>query len=138
MKIVIMFILVFCNLMAITAEDAAWLLNAQTDLNKAYEKAKNEKKKMVLLVVVKDSCDWCKMMVHETLKDQNIQANLTDMVTVIMDIDSKKLPKEFQTELTPAMFFIDAKSKKSVLKNVGYIKKGGFLIDIISASEMVE
>jgi len=138
MKIVMMFIFVICNLMAINAKDAAWLLSAQTDLNKAYEKAKVEKKKMLLLVVVKDDCNWCEMMVNETLKDRNIQANLADMVTVIMDINSQKLPKEFKTKLTPAMFFIDAKSKKSVLKNVGFIKKGGFLIDIISASEMLE
>jgi len=36
------------------------------------------------------------------------------------------------------MFFIDVKNKKNVLKQTGYIKKGAFLIDIISASEMVE
>ena len=137
MKTILMFILIVGNLSAITAEDAAWLLDAQTDLTKAYEKAKIEKKKLVLLVVVKNGCHWCEMMVHKTLKDKDIQANLTDMVTVVVDVNGK-LPKEFQTKLTPGMFFIDAKSKKSVLKNFGYIKKGGFLIDIISASEMVE
>lgn len=137
MKTVIMFAMIVCNLMAITADDAAWLLGAQTDLNKAFEKAKDEKKKMVLLVVVKDDCNWCELMVHETLKDTNIQENLTDMVTVVVDINGK-LPDEFKTKLTPTMFFIDVKSKKSVLENFGYIKKGAFLIDIISASEMAE
>jgi thioredoxin-related protein len=133
-----MFSLIVCNLLAINAVDAAWLLNAQNDLNIAYEKAKEEKKKIVLLVVVKDGCDWCEMMIHNTLKDPNIQANLADIVTVVVDVNSNKLPKEFQTELTPAMFFIDVKSKKSLLKNIGYMKKGGFLIDIISVSDMVE
>ena len=137
MKTILMFILLVGNLLAITAEDAAWLLDAQTDLTKAYEKAKAEKKKMLLLVVVKNGCQWCEMMVHKTLKDKDIQANLTDIVTVVVDVNAK-LPKEFQTKLTPGMFFIDVKSKKSVWKNFGYIKKGGFLIDIISANDMVE
>ncbi|WP_296823850.1 DUF255 domain-containing protein [Sulfurovum sp.] len=137
MKTILMFVLIIGNLMAISTKDAAWLLNAQTDLNKAFEKAKNEKKKIVLLVVVKDDCHWCEMMVHETLKDPDIQARLKDMVTVVVDIN-EKLPKAFKTTLTPAMYFIDVRSKKSVLENVGYIKKGGFLIDIVSASEMVE
>ncbi len=132
-----MFILIVGNLLAITAEDAAWLLDAQTDLSKAYEKAKAQKKKLVLLVVVKDGCHWCEMMVHETLRDPQIQKNLKEMVTVVVDVNGK-LPKAFQTKLTPGIFFIDVKRKKSVLENFGYIKKGGFLIDIVSASEMVE
>ena len=136
MKTVMLFVLLVCNLMAITAQEAAWVLDAQTDLTKALQKAKAENK-MVLLVVVKDDCNWCEMMIHDTLKDPNIQKKLADMVTVVVDIN-EKLPKDFKTKLTPAIFFIDAKSKKSVLKNVGYIKKGAFLIDIISASEMIE
>ena len=137
MKTILMFILIVGNLFAITPEDAAWLLNAQTNLTKAYEKAKAEKKKMLLLIVVKDGCQWCKMMVYETLKDKNIQENLSDIEMVIVDIDSV-LPKEFQAKLTPTMFFIDVKSKKTILKDVGYIKKGTFLIDIISAIDLLE
>ena len=136
MKTVILFALLVCNLMAITAQDAAWVLDAQTDLNKAFQKAEAENK-MVLLVVVKDDCNWCEKMVRNTLKDKDIQDNLTNTVTVIVDVN-EKLPDAFKVIQTPAMFFIDAKTKKSVLKNVGYIKKGGFLIDIISANEIME
>lgn len=136
MKTVIMFVLLICNLMAINAKDAAWILDAQTDLTKALEKAKSEKK-MVLLVVVKDGCSWCEKMVYETLKDKNIQENLENSVTVIVDINGK-LPNDFKASRTPAMFFIDAKKEKSVLENFGYVKKGAFLIDIISANEMME
>jgi len=137
MKIIIIFVLFIYNLMAISAQDAAWLLNAQTDLDKAYEVAKIQKKKMLFLLIVKDGCNWCSMMVENTLRDKNIQANLEDMVTVVVD-SNNTLPKIFKTKLTPAMFFIDVESKNSVLKQTGYIKKGAFLIDIISASEMVE
>ncbi|RRS30043.1 MAG: hypothetical protein P794_08805 [Epsilonproteobacteria bacterium (ex Lamellibrachia satsuma)] len=137
MKTVIILAILVCNLMAISAQDAAWVLDAQTGLNKAYQKAEAEKKKLVLLVIVKDGCHWCESMVFDTLKDKDIQENLADIVTVVADVNDK-LPKEFKATATPAMFFIDVKTKKSVLENVGYIKKGGFLIDIISAKDMVE
>ncbi len=136
MKAVIMFALMVCNLMAISASEAAWVLDAQTDLTKALQKAKAENK-MVLLVVVKDDCNWCEKMVHETLKDKDIQDNLSNMVTVIVDIHGK-LPNDFKVIKTPAMFFIDPKNGKSVFKNIGYVKKGAFLIDIISANEVME
>jgi len=136
MKIVILFVLLVYNLMAITAQDAAWILNAQTDFTKALQTAKAENK-MVLLVVVKDDCNWCEKMVLETLKDKDIQDNLSNMVTVIVDIH-RKLPNDFKVTQTPAMFFIDAKNEKSVFKNVGYVKKGAFLIDIISVNEVME
>jgi len=136
MKAVIMFVLLVCNLMAISAQDAAWVLNAQTDLTKALQKA-NAEKKMVLLVVVKDDCNWCEKMIHETLKDKDIQDNLSNTVTVIVDVNGK-LPNDFKVTKTPAIFFIDAETKKSILENVGYVKKGAFLIDIISANEMME
>ena len=135
MKTVIMFALLVCHLMAISAQNAAWVLDAQTDLNKAFKMAKAENK-MMLLVVVKDDCTWCEKMVYDTLKDKDIQDNLSNMVTVIVDVN-EKLPDTLKVTQTPAIFFIDAKTKKSVFENVGYIKKGGFLIDIISANEMI-
>jgi len=39
---------------------------------------------------------------------------------------------------TPAIFFIDAKKEKSVWEAVGFMKKGTFLIDVISAKERFE
>ena len=131
-----MFIMLVCNLMAISAQDAAWVLDAQTDLTKALQKAKAENK-IVLLVVVKDDCNWCEKMLYDTLKDKNIQENLANTVTVIVDINGK-LPDAFKVRQTPAIFFIDAKKEKSIWENVGYIKKGAFLIDIISANEIME
>ena len=137
MKILIVFIFMLNSMMAISAEDAAWYLGAETSLAKAYQKAKKEKKNLILLVVVKDGCKWCELMVNKTLRDPNIQENLSDLVTVVVDVNDK-LPQDFRAERTPAIFFIDAKRKKSVLENVGYVKKGGFLIDIVSAKEMMD
>jgi len=136
MKAILLCALLVCNLMAITAQDAAKILSAQTDLKKACQKARSENK-ILLLVVVKDKCSWCEKMVHETLNDKSIQYELSDMLTVVVDI-SEALPDGFEVTNTPAVFFIDAKKKKSVWANVGFVKKGTFLIDIISAKERFE
>ena len=136
MKTLILSLLLICNVMAITAKDAAWVLNAQTDLHKALKQAKQENKDMVLLLVVKDGCEWCEKMVHETMQNRNIKDALSDAIIVIIDSKSD-LAKKYKTTLTPSVFFIDAKTEKSVYTQVGYEKAGSFLISIISAKDNI-
>ncbi len=137
MKILILSLLIICNVMAITAKDAAWVLNAQTDLHKALKQAKQEKKEMVLLLVVKDGCEWCEKMVHETMKNPNVKNALIDTVVVIIDNKSDHA-KKYKTTLTPSVFFIDPKTEKSIYTHVGYEKAGSFLISIINAKDNIE
>lgn len=134
MKTVIIVLLLCTSLMAITAEDAAWLLDAETSLSKATQKAKKEHKKMVLLVVVRDGCDWCEKMVHETLRSEKIKKALSDTVVAVVDL-STPLPKGIYAAVTPTIFFIDAGSGRAVEKSIGYSRPGSFLIDIVSAKE---
>ncbi len=134
MKSVLMFLLLCTSVMAVTAGEAAWLLDAETTLSKAMQKAKQEHKKMVLLVVVRDGCDWCEKMVHQTLRSEKITKALSDTVVVVVDLNTP-LPKGIYAAVTPTMFFIDAGSGKAVHKSVGYDDPGGFLIDIVSAQE---
>ncbi|KYJ86000.1 hypothetical protein AS592_05285 [Sulfurovum riftiae] len=125
------------SLMAITANDAALVLDAQTSLTNAYKKAKAQKKKLILLVVVKDDCNWCELMVHNTLSDDNVKYELEDMVTVVTDISSK-IAQTLDVKLTPSMYFIDASTHRPVHKHIGYEKPGSFIIDIVTAKEKVE
>ena len=128
-------LLLACNLaIAITAEDAAWILDAQTSFANAIKKAKKEQKKMVLLVVVKDGCSWCEKMVYNTLNRKNIKEALSETVVAVVDLYTS-LPKGIHAEFTPTMFFIDVKTGKVIQKNVGYEEPGGFIIDIVSAKE---
>ena len=137
MKTLILSLLLICNVMAITAKDAAWVLNAHTNLHKALKQAKQEKKEMILLLVVKDGCEWCEKMVHGTMKNRNVKNALADTVVVI--VDSKSDPaKKYNTILTPSVFFIDPKTEKSVYSQVGYEKAGSFLISIINAKDHIE
>jgi len=137
MKTILFSLLLICNLMAITAKDAAWTLDAQTDLHKALKQATQEKKSMVLLLVVKDGCEWCEKMVHETMQNRDIKDALSDAIIVIIDSKSE-YAKKYKTTLTPSVFFIDAKTKESVYTQVGYEKAGSFLITIINARDKIE
>lgn len=137
MKTLLLSLLLVCNLMAVTAEDAAWLLNAQTDFNKALKKARNEKKPMLVLIVVKDGCSWCEKMVNETMQDKKIKDALADSVIVVADFHSD-VAKAYKAKLTPTIYFIDPKTKKSVAEQIGYEKPGNFHITIISAFDSLE
>ncbi len=136
MKILILSLLLMCNVMAISAKDAAWVLNAQTDLDKAFKQAKQEKKEMILLLVVKDGCEWCEKMVYGTMKNPDVRNALDDTIVVIIDRKSEHARK-YKTTLTPSVFFIDAKTEKSIYSQVGYEKAGSFMISIINAKDNI-
>ncbi len=137
MKLLLLSFLLVCNLMATTAKEYAPALNAFTNLDKAYAKAKSEQKEMILLLVIKDGCHWCEKMAELTMQDRTVKDALSDTVIVLVDLDSA-LAKKFKAEQTPTMVFIDVKTKKSVYEQVGYEKPGSFMITIISAKDNLE
>ena len=137
MKTFILLLLMAGHLMAVSVDDAAWLLDAQTNLNKAFKKAETAQKKLLLIVVIKDGCSWCEMMVHETLSDKNVRNRLSDMVILVTDIHSKTA-KNLNTQLTPSMYFIDVAAKKVLHEHIGFEKPGSFIMDIVTAEDRVE
>ena len=137
MKLLLLSFLLVCNLMATTAKEYAPTLNAFTDLDKAYTKAKSDQKEMILLLVVKDGCHWCEKMVELTLQDKTVKDALSDTIIVMADLDSA-LAKTYKAEQTPTMIFIDVKTKKSIYEQVGYEKPGAFMITVISATDNLE
>ena len=137
MKTLLLTLLLISNLLAITAKDYAPTLNALTHIDDAYVKAKNDKKSMVLVIVIKDGCHWCEKMVENTMQDKAVKDALSDTVIVLTDFDSE-LSKTYKAEQTPSLYFIDAKTKKSIYEQVGYEKPGSFIITIHSAIDALE
>jgi thioredoxin-related protein len=137
MKTLLLSLLLISNLLAITAKDYAPTLNALTNMSDAYTKAKSDKKSMILVIVIKDGCHWCEKMVENTMQDKAVKDALSDTVVVLTDFDSE-LSKTYKADLTPSLYFIDAKTKESVYKQVGYEKPGSFMITIHSAIDALE
>lgn len=138
MKHMLIVVLFACQLFAITAKDAAWVLGAQTSLDEAVKKARVEHKKMVVLVVVKDGCGWCEKMVNETLNDKKVHQKLSeDAVVAVIDLHTEQA-EQLGAMYTPTIYFWDVKRNRSVQSSLGFEEAGSFLIDYVSAMEKTD
>ena len=123
------------TLMATDAQIEAKLLGAENNFNSAMEKAKEEKK-ILLLLVVTDNCRWCQKMVHKTLRNNIVHEKLNNTIVLVLD-KNDEMPFEFKSELYPSTYFINPETQKSVWENVGYADKEVFLKDVATANSMI-
>jgi len=115
-------------LFASSAKEDAQFLGAENVFSTALEKAKSEKK-MLVMVIVKEHCHWCEKLVKQTLADPEVKERLSNYVTVIVDRNDD-FPKRFKEDIFPSIFYIDYVTGKSIYENVGFIGKKNFLNDL--------
>ena len=130
MKSLLISLLLACTLFAGSAKEAAALLGAENDYSTAIEKAKAEKK-MLVMVIVKENCRWCDKLLTKTFTEPEVKEELKNYITLIVDRDDD-FPKRFKEDFFPSIFYIDQNSEKSVYENVGYVGKKCFLNDLRS------
>jgi len=123
-------------LFAMNAQQAAKALGVENRYDQAIQKAKRDKK-IVVMVVVKEHCRWCEKLVNTTLKDPRVQKHLQDFVTVVVDKDAP-YPSDFRENFFPSVFYIDYSTEKSIYENVGYIGAKHFLNDLESVKKTYE
>ncbi len=115
-----------------SAREEAQFLGAETNFQTALEKAKAQKK-MLVMVVVKKNCRWCSKLVHRTMGDSDVKTVLDKKyVTLILDRHDT-YPKVFTEDFFPSIFYIDYSTGQSVYENVGFIGKKCFLNDLKGA-----
>ena len=125
----LLFILLFAStLFSADAKDAAFMLGAEDNYKSALEKAKNENKVLVM-VIVKEHCRWCDRLVKRTLSDEKVKKPLEDFVMLVVDKDDS-YPNQFKEELFPSIFYVDPVSERSVYSNVGFVGTKCFLNDL--------
>lgn len=110
----------------------------ERDYKTALNKAKKENKPL-MMVLGADYCPWCRKFERNTLASKLIKPKLdNELVTLVVDkkFDIKTFPAEFQTKLTPRVFFIDPRTGKSFYETTGYIKKKEYLQDIQKAQKL--
>ena len=132
-------LLLWCLSIGLFANDAlqeAMKIGAMNDYDKAIQKAKAEKKIMVM-VVVKEHCRWCRKLVDKTLSDPKVQKRLASFVTVIVDRYAN-YPADFKEDFFTSIFYIDYNTQKSVYENVGYVGTKCFLNDLDTAVKTQE
>ncbi len=110
------------------AKEAAAQLGAENSFTAALQKAKSEKK-ILVMVIVKKNCRWCDKLVAKTLSEPEVKERLKSYVTLIIDSDDD-FPSEFKENFFPSIFYIDAASGESVYENIGFVGKKCFLNDL--------
>lgn len=79
----------------------------ESDFNTAIERAKKEKKPL-MLVVSKTTCKWCYHYKEHALVDPLVvKAINRDFVPLLIEMNGENLPQELWTPGTPATWFID-------------------------------
>ncbi len=134
MKIFLMILLLSYGLLASNALQEAQKLGVESDYATAYEKAQKENK-LLVLVIVKENCRWCEKLVNKTLSESEVQKELENYITVIVDKDDT-YPNQFIENFFPSVFYIDYTTQRSVYSNVGYVGKKCFLNDLHDASRI--
>jgi len=122
-------------LWATDAVVAAQKLGVESQYSVALKKAQ-EQKRMLVMIIVKKHCRWCNKLIDRTLQDRDVKRTLDEeFVTLIIDKDAD-YPKAFRENFFPSMFFIDAKTQKSVYENIGYINAKTLLNDLHEAKQL--
>ncbi len=134
MKLLILWLTLTFALFASNARDAAFMLDFHDDYRVALEKAREEDK-LLMLVIVQEACPYCEMMVEKTLSDPEVTTVLKKFVSVIIDKHGE-FPEEFRTRITPVCFFIDPKNGAGIWESLGYVKAKPFLDVLKDAQEM--
>ena len=131
MKILLILMSLIYTLMAVDAHDAAFALDFEDNYKTALEKAKKEKKTL-MLVIVQNPCPYCSALVEETFEDAAVKKALDNYVSVIID-KKGEMPEDFRVPAVPMTFFIDPKIEKSIYKSLGYSDA----IDFVKILELV-
>ena len=128
MKSLLLIVTICFNIYAANIDKFANETGFQRDFKVAIEKAKKANKPL-MMVLSADFCPWCRKFERKTLNSSLIKTILDrDIVTLVVDkkFDKDTFPDEFQTSMTPRVFFINPHSEKSFFQTAGYIKKSDF------------
>ena len=131
MKTLLFTLLLVTSLFSANAKESAQFLNAENNYTAAIEKAKEENKVLVM-VIVKEHCRWCDRLVKRTLADEKVKKPLEDFVMLVVDRNDV-FPNQFKEDIFPSVFYVDPKSEKSIYSNVGFVGTKCFLNDLNSS-----
>ncbi len=103
------------------------VLNYQTNYKQARHKALKEDKLLILLVV-KDSCRWCHKLARKTLLDPDVQHTINQhYLPLILNSDHDPIPTLYRCSLAPVIYFIDPKEDESFYRGRGFYTPLAFL-----------
>jgi len=107
------------------------------DYSKALLDAKKEHK-LVYVLIVSDTCRWCKKFENTTLQNKKIKERVNkEFVTVLLSRDRHLIPKGLQTSPVPRHYFLD-ETGKILYASLGYREEEMFNSFMDNAQEHYE
>ena len=114
----VLLLLLTLTLFGANAKDSAFMLEYREVYSSALKEAKKEHK-VLMMVIVKEPCPYCDMLVDDTLDTKTIKDKLTNFVPLIIAHDDK-YPDRFRPPFRPMTLFINP-DDSSILKSLaGY------------------
>ena len=129
---IVLLLLFTLSLFASNVDKYAKEMGFERDYKTAIAKAKVANKPL-MMILGSDYCPWCRKFERKTLSSTLVKNYLDkEMITLVVDkkYDKQSFPKEFQTRITPRIFFINPSEEKSFFQTVGYVKKTEFLQEL--------
>jgi thioredoxin-related protein len=128
MKKLLTILLLTLTLFGANVDEFAQEMGFERDYKTALAKAEKANKPL-MMVLGADYCPWCRKFERNTLSSKLIKPELKkDVIVLVVDkkFDIESFPKEFQTQITPRVFFINPTTQKSFYESMGYVKKSEF------------
>jgi thioredoxin-related protein len=115
-------------LFASHVDDFAKAMSYSQEYNSALSEAKKQDK-VVMLLVVSNTCPWCRKFERETLEHATIDAIIkADFIPVIMEknVDKAKFPKKYHAQRIPTVYFIDPNTEDLLFESMGFVRMGEY------------
>lgn len=129
---VILLILLLLNFTACETKETTYERNIgygipwEKDLDSAFKKAKNEKK-LLIVMVVSDNCQWCEKMKKNTLSNPKVAEKLKNYVLVMADRETPHEKEQLHPfKHVPVIFFM-THEKDTLDELEGYFAPEDFL-----------
>lgn len=127
MKKLLLVVLLTTLLFANSYKDFAAKYKYEINYEKALQKAKKEKKN-ILLVQVTNYCPWCRKLEKRVLAKDMVNAQIhKNYIPLIVNREEKTLPKRFETPTVPVTYIINYKDDADFKSFAGYKSKDDFL-----------
>lgn len=127
MKALLMLLLAVLVASAQSYKEFAKEVGYETNYNVALQKAKNEGKDLMVLMIT-NYCPWCSKFEKKTLSDKKIdEAIQSEYVPLIINKEEGGFPPYLNAPIVPTTYFVDPKEEKAYFERVGFVNKVEFL-----------
>jgi len=132
MKTLLLVLLTALTLSASEIAVFAQKMSYETDYKAALAKAKDQDKKL-MLVMVTNYCPWCRKFEKRTLVKEEVNTLVhKKYVPLILNREKGEFPKKFFTKRIPVVIFIDPSKEEAIHESLGYKNVSDFVKELKS------